>query len=93
MKLLFLCIYKMVNITKEAFENNDIEAIVDSVNTLWLNEKNIEEKLDHKTLPAITNEYKTCKTHRYETIKQPNRRFLRIDLALKIIMGCRTAKS
>ena len=28
-----------------------------------------------------------------ETIKQSNRRFLRIDLALKIIMDCRTNKS
>ena len=29
--------YKMVNITKETFKNNDIEVIVDSVDTLWLN--------------------------------------------------------
>ena len=28
-----------------------------------------------------------------ETIKQSNRRFLRIDLALKIIMDCRTDES
>ena len=88
----------MVNFTKEAFENNDIEVIIDSVNTLWLNEKRIEEKLGHKNLPAITNKYgKVYKKHRYELedepIKQPNRRFLRIDLALKIIMGCRTDKS
>ena len=47
--------YKMVNITKKALENNNIEVIVDSVNTLWLNEKNINEKLGHKHLPAITN--------------------------------------
>ena len=88
----------MVNITKEAFENNDIEVIVDSVDTLWLNEKNIEEKLGHKHLSAITNKfgeiYKKC---RYELIddpiKQPNRRFSRIDLVLKIIMGCRTDES
>ena len=88
----------MSDITKEAFEDNSIEVKIDSVNTLWLNEKHIEEKLDHKNLPAITNKYnKIYKKHRYElvdeTIKQPNRRFLRIDLALKIIMGCRTAKS
>ena len=38
----------MINITKEAFENNNIEVIADSVDTLWLNEKNIEEKLGHK---------------------------------------------
>ena len=69
----------MVNFTKEAFED-----------TLWLNEKHIEEKLGYKNLTAITNIYnKIYKKHRYELvdepIKQPNRRFLRIDLALKII--------
>ena len=51
-KIFFLCIYKMVvEITKETFENNDIEAIIDSVNTLWLNERHIEKKLGHKNLP------------------------------------------
>ena len=69
----------MVNFTKEAFED-----------TLWLNEKHIEEKLGYKNLTVITNIYnKIYKKHRYELvdepIKQPNRRFLRIDLALKII--------
>ena len=88
----------MVNITKETLENNDIEVIVDSVNALWLNEKNIEEKLGHKNLPVVTNKYdKIYKKSRYELvdkpIKQPNRRFLHIDLALKIIMDCRTDKS
>ena len=87
----------MVNFTKEAFENNDIEVIVDSIDTLWLNERHIEKKLSHKNLPAITNKYEEIyKKHRYELvdepIKQPNRRFLLIDLALKIIMGCRTDK-
>ena len=87
----------MVNFTKEAFENNDIEVIVDSTDTLWLNERHIEKKLSHKNLPAITNKYdEIYKKHGYELvdepIKQPNRRFLLIDLALKIIMGCRTDK-
>ena len=49
--------YKMVNITKKTLENNDIEVIVDSVHALWLNEKNIEKKLGHKNLPAISNKY------------------------------------
>ena len=40
--------YKMFNITKETLENNDIEKIVDSANALWLNEKNIEEKIGNK---------------------------------------------
>ena len=40
--------------------------IVDSVDTLWLNEKNIEEKLGHKNLPVVTNKYdKIYKKHRY----------------------------
>ena len=82
----------------KTWENNGIEVIVDSVNALWLNEKNIEEKLGHKNLPLITNKYKkTYKKRRYELvnnpIKQSNRRFLHIDLALKIIMDCRTDKS
>ena len=32
----------MVNIDKETYENNKIEAIVDGNNTLWLNEKHIK---------------------------------------------------
>ena len=88
----------MVNIDKETYKNNDIEAIVDDKGTLWLNGKNIEEKLSHKNLPAITHKYdQTYKKHRYELVneakKQPNRRFLRIDLALTIIMDCSTDKS
>ena len=88
----------MFNITKEIFENNGIEVIVDSVNALWLNEKHIEEQLGHKNLQVITNKYyKIYKKSRYELvdkpIKQPNRKFLRVDLALKIVMDCRTDKS
>ena len=48
---------KMVNINKDTSKNNDIETIEDSIGKLWLNEKNIEEKLGHKNLPAITNKY------------------------------------
>ena len=88
----------VLKITKETWENNGIEVIVDSVNALWLNEKNMEEKLGHKSLPAISNKYnKIYKTCRYELvnkpIKQSDRRFLRTDLALKIIMDCRPDKS
>ena len=87
----------MFNITKETLENNGIEIIVDSVNASWLNEKNIEEKLGHKNLPVVTSKCnKICKRSRYELvnkpIKQPNRNFLHINLALKIIVDCRTDK-
>ena len=32
----------VLKITKQTWENNCIEVIVDRVNILWLNEKNIE---------------------------------------------------
>ena len=88
----------MVDIGKETYENNDIEVIVDGIGTLWLNEKHIEEKLGHKNLPVITNKYDPVyKKHRYELVdkpkKQPSRRFLHCDLALKVIMDCRTGES
>ena len=73
----------MIDITKKTFENNDIEVIIDGVNTLRLNENHT----------GITKKYdKIYKKHRHELVdepvKQPDRRFLRIDLALKIIMDC-----
>ena len=88
----------MVNITKKTYKNNDIEVITDNLTRLWLNEKHIEEQLGHKNLSSITNKYdKIYKKHRCElvdgSIKQPHRRFLRNDLALKIIMNCRTDES
>ena len=66
--------YKMVDISKETCENNDIEVIVDGIGTLWLNEKHIEEKLGHKNLPVITNKYDPVyKKHRMnQQINQKN---------------------
>ena len=88
----------MVNITKKTYENNGIEPIIDNMGNLWLNEKHIEQELAHKNLPDVTNKYDPVyKKHRYELVndpeKQPNRRFLRSDLLLKIIMNCRTDES
>ena len=94
-----MCLYKIVlKFIKETWENSGIEVIVDSVNALWLNEKNIEEKLGHKNLSVISNKYdKIYKKHRCELVskrvKQSNRRFLHVDLALIIIMDFRTDKS
>ena len=88
----------MVDISKKAFEKNDIEVIVDGTGTLWLNEKHIEETLGHKNFPIIT---KICepvyKKHTYELVNKPkkqrNRRFFRSDLALIVIIGYRTDES
>ena len=51
-----------------------------------------------KSLPAITNKYdKIYKKRRCDLenkpIKQSDRRFVHIDLALKITMDCKTDKS
>ena len=62
----------MVNINKDTKKNNDIETIVDSIGRLWLNERNIDEKLGHKNLPAITNKYdQEYKKYRYELVNEP----------------------
>ena len=68
------------------------------IGMLQLNEKHVEEKLGHENLPVIKNRYDSVfKKRRHELAdkpkKQPNRRFLRSDLALKLIMDCRTDKS
>ena len=85
----------MFVITKETY---DIEVIVDNKSTLWLNEKHVEENLGHKNLVVITRNF--CldyRKHRFELVDKPkkqlNRMLLHKDLALKIIMDCRTEKS
>ena len=88
----------MVDISKKAFEKNDIEVIVDGTGTLWLNEKHIEETLGHKNFPIITKIYEPVyKKHTYELVNKPkkqrNRRFFRSDLALIVIIGYRTDES
>ena len=70
---------------------------------LWLNERHVVTQLRLTNLPALTNkytkkynEYKEYKKQRSElniSTKQPNRRFIRVELALKIIMNCRTDES
>ena len=96
--IFFLCIYKMVNITKEMYKSNGIEIITDNLNTLWLNEKHVEQQLEHKNLREATNKYnKEYRKRKYELIdepiKQSHRRFIRSDLALKIIMDYRPDES
>ena len=88
----------MINTNKETHENNGIEVITDKFSKLWLNEIHVQQQLGLKNLPALTNkydeEYEKC---RYELIddpiKQSNRTFIRNDLALKVIIDCRTNES
>ena len=93
----------MAAITKETYENNGIEVITDNFNNLWLNERHVEKQLGLTNLPALTNkyikkyngykEYKKQRSELNESTNQPNRRFIHADLALKIIMNCRTDES
>ena len=93
----------MANITKETYEANGIEVITDNLNNLWLNERHVETQLRLTNLPALTskyikkyNGYKEYKKQRSQlniSTKQPNRGFIRVELALKIIMNCRTDES
>ena len=87
----------MINITKEKYENNGIEVITDKLGELCLNERDVQQQLELKNLPAFTKKYdEEYKKYRYElneSTKQSCRRFIHIHLALKIIMDCRTDKS
>ena len=44
----------MSHLNRDAYERNGIETIVDNDGILSLNEKNVEEGLDHKNLQEIT---------------------------------------
>ena len=45
----------MVDIIRKTYERNGIEILVDNDEILWLNEKHIEEGLDHKNLQKNRN--------------------------------------
>ena len=94
---------KLAAITKETYENRSTEVITNNFNNLWLNERHVEKQLGLKNLPALPNkyvkkyngykEYKKQRSELNESTNQANRRFVHADLALKIIMDCRTDES
>ena len=62
--------YKMVNITKKTYENNEIEVITDKSGKLWVNERHVQKQLGLKNLSALTNKYvKKYKKQRSELNK------------------------
>ena len=61
---------------------------------MWLNEKHIEEGLDHKNLREITTKYDSNHSkYRCELVEEPTKQLNRIfknkKLAVKLIMDCR----
>ena len=62
----------MVDISRKTYERNGIETIGNNEGILWLNEKHIEEGLDHKNLREITTKYHSDhRKHRYELVEEP----------------------
>ena len=47
----------MVDISRKNYERSGIEIIVYNDGMLWLNEKHIEEGLDHKNLREVTTKH------------------------------------
>ena len=87
----------MANITRETYEANGTKVIADKLGKLWLNERHVQEQLGHKNLPTLTNqypkEYKKQRSELNESTNQPNRRFIHVDLALKVVMNFGTDES
>ena len=87
----------MTAITKETYENNGIKVITDKIGEFWLNGRYIQKQLRLKDLPALTSkyeeEYKKCRYELNESEKQSHRTFIHVDLALKVILDCRTVES
>ena len=76
-----------------AWKNSGVEVNYDiDVNSIyfWLNEKNIETRIGHSNLPAVTNKYDPeYNKRRFELVDEPKcqpfRRFIRNDLAGKLV--------
>ena len=80
----------IVDISRDTYEKNSIETIVDNDQILCLNEKHIKEGLDHKQLREITIKYNSNHgKHRFKLVDQPrkcNRILIKEKLAIKVIM-------
>ena len=64
----------MFDISRKTYEINGIETIVDKDAILLLNEKHIEEGLDHKILGEISTKYNSnYRKHRYELVEEPKK--------------------
>ena len=87
----------VANITKEAYENNGIDVITDEFDKLWLNERHIQKQSGLKNLPALSNKYdkgyQKQRSELNESTNQPHRRFIQVEVALKIIINSRTDES
>ena len=64
----------IVDTSKKKYERNCIETRVDNHGILWLNEKHIEEELNHKSSWEVTIKYYTDhRKHKYELVEEPKK--------------------
>ena len=89
----------MIFITTKTWQDNDVE-VIPANKIKWLNEKkNIEKKLGHSNLRMITAKYsgddRRKKRQELQDCgkSQPTRIFIREDLAIQVIMDCRTVQA
>ena len=62
----------MVDISRKTYGRNGVETTVDSNGVLWLNENQMEEGLDYKSLRVTTVKYPSgYRKHRYELVDEP----------------------
>ena len=63
----------------------------------WLNERHIEQQVDHSALRNITSQYppefKKQRQELQDCNEQPCRKFIKKDFTIQIIMDCRTTSS
>ena len=70
---------KMVDISRQKCKRNGIETIIDNDGILWLNEKRIEERLDHNNLRKIATKHNSNNRKRgYELAEEPKKQVTRI---------------
>ena len=92
--IFLFCVYKMVEVIKETWEQNGVELIIFN-DKKWLNEKHIEIQLGHANLPVITLQYSSELRKKRKELQsccknQPCRRSLEDNFAKQIIMDRRT---
>ena len=67
-------LWNKLYISREAYEKNGVETIVNKDGILWVNEKHVEEGLDHKNLRATTLKHlSNHRKHRYELVNEPKK--------------------
>ena len=80
-------IYKYDWISRKTHKRNCIETIVNNDEILWLNEKHIEEGLDHKNVQQITTKHHSDpRKHWCERVEEPKKQsiFKQYDVILII---------